>query len=333
MNTPLQLDKRQRAILREMGVRVWQPMTRPVAPEAAAHTEAPAVAVIGFAVNSDAAGQAAMSAIPATPAAQPHRPLVHPAAMQAPAHQIPASPAPREHHIAATPLPAAADASGLDARAADIARMNWAELQTAVAGCTACSLCESRTNTVFGVGPPAPDETSAPGVDWLIVGEAPGENEDRAGEPFVGQAGKLLDNMLAAIKLQRGSAEANANARPGLSSRVFIANVLKCRPPANRNPESTEIARCAPFLKRQVELLQPKVILATGKFAAQSLLEASLPDVQKTPLGKLRGRAWRYEGVPVVVTYHPAYLLRSLPEKAKAWDDLCLAMDEFAQAS
>lgn len=204
--------------------------------------------------------------------------------------------------------------------------MDWSTLQAAVASCRACALCESRKNTVFGVGPTVADG-AAPQVDWLIVGEAPGENEDIAGEPFVGQAGKLLDNMLLAIGLQRGN---NDEARTGLAKNVYITNVLKCRPPANRNPDPAELAQCEPYLKRQVELLQPKIILALGKFAAQSLLQDSVPDLHKIPLGKLRGQVYSYLGVPVVVSYHPAYLLRSLGDKAKAWDDLCLAKSHLA---
>ncbi len=185
--------------------------------------------------------------------------------------------------------------------------MPWPELQQAVATCQACALCKSRTNTVFGVGHPQ--------ADWLVVGEAPGENEDLQGEPFVGAAGQLLDNMLKAIGMTR-SAE---NKRSG----VYITNTLKCRPPGNRNPEAGELAQCAPFLQRQVELVQPKIILAMGRFAVQSLLGST------EPLGKLRGRVHAYpvgdSSVPLVVTYHPAYLLRNLPDKAKAWADLCLA--------
>ncbi|HET6828191.1 MAG TPA: uracil-DNA glycosylase, partial [Ramlibacter sp.] len=161
-------------------------------------------------------------------------------------------------------------------------------------------------NTVFGVGHRQ--------ADWLVIGEAPGENEDIQGEPFVGQAGKLLDNMLAALSLARGRG-------------VYIANVLKCRPPGNRNPEPDEVAQCEPFLRRQVELLQPRIILAMGRFAVQSLLSTT------EPIGKLRGRVHSYNGVPVVVTYHPAYLLRNLPDKAKAWADLCLARQVAQQGS
>src|SRR5262249_1998542 len=146
-------------------------------------------------------------------------------------------------------------------------------------------------------------------ADWLIVGEAPGENEDRQGEPFVGQAGKLLDNMLRVLGLDRRR------------EKVYIANVLKCRPPGNRNPEPTEVALSEPFLRRQVALLQPKIIIAMGRFAVHSLLNTD------EAIGRLRGRRHAYMGVPLIVTYHPAYLLRNLPDKAKAWADLCLAME------
>jgi uracil-DNA glycosylase family 4 len=190
------------------------------------------------------------------------------------------------------------------ARPAGVAGMDWQALAQAVAGCRACKLCEGRRNTVFGVG-----DLQA---DWLVVGEAPGENEDLQGEPFVGQAGKLLDNMLRAVGVARGRG-------------AYIANVLKCRPPGNRNPEPDEVAQCEPFLRRQVELLQPRIILAMGRFAVQSLLQT------QEPIGKLRGRVHRYNGVPVVVTYHPAYLLRNLPDKAKAWADLCLARQVLQQ--
>ncbi len=202
----------------------------------------------------------------------------------------------------------------------DAATLNWPALQQAVVSCRACPLCEGRTQTVFGVGQAAAGDGTAPQVDWLIVGEAPGENEDRVGEPFVGQAGQLLDNMLKAMQLTR-------------RDRVYIANVIKCRPPGNRNPTHEEVARCEPYLHRQIALLQPKMILAMGKFAATSLLRATVPQVDKTPLGKLRGQRHTYAHgglrVPVVVTYHPAYLLRSLTEKAKAWEDLCLAQGEM----
>jgi uracil-DNA glycosylase len=185
----------------------------------------------------------------------------------------------------------------------DVSAMGWSELRGAVAACRACGLCETRTQTVFGVGHPR--------AHWMIVGEAPGENEDRQGEPFVGAAGQLLDAMLAALGLTRHEAPPQRQ--------VFIANTLKCRPPHNRNPELEELRRCEPFLVRQIELVQPRLILAMGRFAVQALLRSD------EPVGRLRGRVHRYQGVPLVVTYHPAYLLRNPADKARAWEDLCLA--------
>jgi DNA polymerase len=196
------------------------------------------------------------------------------------------------------PLPAAGS------REERIARMQWPELKAAVKDCTACGLRAGCTQTVFGVG----DEQAR----WLLVGEAPGAEEDRLGEPFVGQAGKLLDNMLAAIGLARGKD-------------VYIANVLKCRPPGNRNPEPDEVAKCSPYLVRQVELIRPKLILAMGRFAVQTLLNTD------ATIGSLRGTVHQYHGVPLIVTYHPAYLLRNLPDKAKAWADLRFAKKTIAQ--
>ena len=189
-------------------------------------------------------------------------------------------------------------------RAARIARMDWAELKAIVAACTACGLRKTCTQTVFGVG----DEAA----EWLLVGEAPGAEEDVRGEPFVGQAGRLLDSMLAGIELKRGE-------------NVYIANVLKCRPPGNRNPEPFEVGQCSPYLVRQVELIQPKLILAMGRFACQTLLDTDVS------IASLRGRVHHYQGVPLIVTYHPAYLLRSLQDKAKAWEDLCFARRTMAE--
>lgn len=187
-----------------------------------------------------------------------------------------------------------------------IARMDWDALGSAVAACDACGLCATRTRTVFGIGHVA--------ADWMLVGEAPGAEEDIKGEPFVGQAGRLLDNMLASIGLTRGGATAQS---------VYIANVLKCRPPGNRNPAPEEVERCRPFLFRQIELIEPKIVLVMGRFAAQALLDTD------ASIASLRGRPHAIEvagrQVTVVVTYHPAYLLRSLADKAKAWADLCLA--------
>ena len=217
-----------------------------------------------------------------------------------------APPAPPPPPRRVDPIPGIRGSAKLDLaddRAARILKMEWPELKSAVAACTACGLRKTCTQTVLGVG----DEKA----DWLLVGEAPGAEEDARGEPFVGQAGRLLDNMLAAIGLSRGK-------------NVYICNVLKCRPPGNRNPEPFEVGQCAPHLLRQLELIKPKLILAMGRFAVQTLLgtEASI--------ASLRGRLHRYQGVPLIVTYHPAYLLRNLPDKAKAWEDLCFARGTIA---
>jgi DNA polymerase len=262
-----QLDVRQRAMLAEMGVKVW-------APKRAAE---PVAAV-------EASGTAAPAARVNAPATAPPR--------------APAAP------VAVTPAPASSAVPVLVTRPAGVEQMDWPSLRSAVAGCEACGLCRSRKNTVFGVG-----DTQA---DWMVVGEAPGENEDLQGEPFVGVAGQLLDNMLRAIGRSRSGSGTQG---------VFIANALKCRPPANRNPQPQELAQCAPYLERQVALVQPKIILAMGRFAVQTLLQSN------EPIGKLRGQVHRYQGVPVIVTYHPAYLLRTPADKAKAWADLCLAME------
>jgi len=174
---------------------------------------------------------------------------------------------------------------------------DWEALQREVSVCTRCSLHETRTQTVFGIG--------NPDADWLFIGEAPGEQEDLRGEPFVGRAGQLLDEMIRALGLEREN--------------VFIANVLKCRPPKNRDPSPEEALACEPFLIQQVRKVGPKIIVAVGRIAAQNLLKTQVP------IGKLRGEVHRYEGTPVVVTYHPAYLLRSQTEKRRAWEDLKLA--------
>ncbi len=262
-----ELDARQRAMLAEMGVRVWAPR-----PQTAKATAAEALATA------------------AAPAARPAAPAARPIATGAPA-QV-AAPAPAEP---TPPRPAS-----------PVATLDWGALRETVAGCQACGLCQGRTNTVFGVG----DEQA----DWMVVGEAPGENEDLQGEPFVGAAGQLLDNMLKAVGRSRTGQGAEG---------AFITNVLKCRPPANRNPQADEVTSCEPYLARQVALVKPKVIVAMGRFAVQALLKTN------EPIGRLRGQVHRYEGVPVIVTYHPAYLLRTPTDKGKAWADLCLAMDQL----
>jgi uracil-DNA glycosylase family 4 len=217
-------------------------------------------------------------------------------------HQMPAPhqvPAPRE---VLTPRDAGAPR---DSSAAREAGVDWPELRARVAACTRCTLCNTRTQTVFGVGNPA--------ADWLIVGEAPGADEDRQGEPFVGRAGQLLNSMLRAIGLAR--------------EQVYIANVLKCRPPGNRDPSASEAAECLPYLEQQIALLKPKIMLAVGRIASQNLLRTDVT------LGRLRQQVHRFglSQVPLVVTYHPAYLLRTPTDKRKAWEDLKFAREVCAR--
>lgn len=209
---------------------------------------------------------------------------------------------------AMAPPPVFVDAVPVDdgANAARVANFDWSTLETAVKSCTLCPLHSTRTQGVFGVG----NRTAR----WLIIGEAPGADEDRQGEPFVGRAGQLLNSMLKAIGLQR--------------EEVFIANILKSRPPNNRDPRPEEVRACIPYLFRQIELVNPRLILCVGRIAAQTLLETT------TTIGKLRGRLHQLaSGRPMIVTYHPAYLLRSPVEKRKAWADLVLAMQTFERLS
>ena len=200
-----------------------------------------------------------------------------------------------------------AEVAGMDASPDEVpgqsavSGFDWETLQAGVEACTLCELHNSRTQTVFGVG--------NRNADWLLIGEAPGRDEDQQGEPFVGRAGQLLNAMLQAIGLQR--------------EQVYIANILKCRPPNNRDPRPEEVVCCEPYLMRQIELIQPRLILALGRIAAQNLLNT------ETPIGKLRGRVhqFRSTGIPLIATYHPAYLLRSPLEKRKSWQDLQLAFE------
>jgi DNA polymerase len=274
--TRFDLDDRQRAMLAEMGVRVWWPQS-PAQAEAVTAVASPAPEVK---VQAAAVGPVTAPAVVARAAP--------------PAAPVPAVPA-----VAAKPVPAVA----MKPLADGVERMDWAALQETAAACQACDLCAQRKKSVFGVGNVQ--------ANWMVIGEAPGEEEDAQGEPFVGQSGQLLDNMLKAVGLSR-KAQGDAG--------VYIANAIKCRPPGNHNPSAQELATCAPYLARQVALVQPKIILLMGRFAVQSVLQTT------EPLGKLRGQVHTHQGVPVVVTYHPAYLLRNPADKAKAWADLVLAL-------
>ena len=210
--------------------------------------------------------------------------------------------------------PAPVSGTAVDSRAAHIAQLDWDALVAEAAECRSCPLGVQRRQNVFGVG--------YRHAEWMLVGEAPGAEEDARGEPFVGQAGRLLDNMLASIGLTREGETAQS---------VFIANVLKCRPPNNRNPEPSEVAQCEPYLRRQLELVSPRLVLVMGRFAAQALLGTD------ASIASLRGQVHHIEvgsrRVPVVVTYHPAYLLRNLGDKAKSWADLCFAREVHARAA
>lgn len=282
-------SERQVAMLEEMGIRLWMPP--------AAALDEPAVSE----VLVEAAAPIPASVPPAAARPAPRGPA------------IPQAKPPSAQPEGATAV--------LRNRPAGIETMDWQSLREAVASCTACKLCRGRTQTVFGVGHPR--------AHWMIVGEAPGEQEDLQGEPFVGKSGQLLDNMLRALGLGRRAdvpgADRDTVGDP--ARQVYIANTLKCRPPGNRNPEPDELAQCEPFLVRQIQLVQPRIILAMGRFAVQSLLRTN------EPIGRLRGRVHRYQDVPLVVTYHPAYLLRNLEDKARAWDDLCLAAETAASVT
>ena len=293
-------SERQVAMLREMGVQHFWPLQpeaeapASAAPHAALPVSAVPVPAAGGLVSASSAVAQALPERPATSApARPPMAPARPGGVNAPAART------------ATAAPVT-----LGARPAGIESMDWATLRDTVSGCQACGLCKGRRQTVFGVG-----HTRA---RWMLVGEAPGEQEDRLGEPFVGRAGQLLDRMLTSVGLTRAEDEAERQ--------VYIANVIKCRPPGNRNPLPEEVAQCEPYLLRQLALVQPRLILAMGRFAVQSLLKSS------EPIGRLRGRVHDYHGVPLVVTYHPAYLLRNPADKALAWDDLCLAR-ELAQSA
>lgn len=280
--TRFDLDDRQRAMLAEMGVRVWWPQS-PADEQPQAQEQVPAQGL-------------AASPHVALPASAPAPMGLAPAASPVPR---PAAPAPKP---AVAPMPVTEVLVGKPL-AEGVDQMDWAALQATVATCRACDLCTNRQQPVFGVG-----DVQA---DWLVVGDPQVEAEGQHGEPFVGQAKQLLDNMLKAVGLSR-----EANGEGG----VYITSSLKCRLPGSRNPSPQELATCEPYLARQVALVKPKVIVVMGRFAIQSVLQST------EPLGKLRGQVHSYQGVPVVVTYHPDTLLRNLPDKAKAWADLVLAM-------
>ncbi len=255
--TRFELDDRQRAMLAEMGVRVWMPQSVRALPAKAS--------------------KLAQVAVPVTPTADASATVSVP--------------------VASTPQMLSVPIVDISNLPEGIARMDWAQLQPAVASCTGCGLSQSRQQAILGEG--------LASADWMIVGDAPGEEEDKEARSFAGPAGHLLDNMLKALSLTR--------------EQVYLTHALKCRTPVGRNASQVEVSHCATYLARQVALVQPKVILAMGRTAALALLQSA------EPLGKLRSQVQSFRGVPVVVTYPPAYLLRNQADKAKAWADLCVA--------
>jgi DNA polymerase len=259
----LELDDRQRAMLREMGVHVWLPQTNP---QVAWVAERSAQVKGGGRRPGDTEQSALPPGLPADES--PDAPLA-------------------------------------------LHDLNWQALAAAAASCQACGLCAGRKNSTLQA------TQAAVQSDWLVLGDPPDEDEDRLGQPFAEQAGTLLDNMLKAAGARRGG-----SARAG----AYVSNVVKCRPPNGRLPQPAELQQCAQYLQREIALVQPKLILAMGRFATQLLLQEH-PEQAALPLGKQRGSVYRYRGIPVVVTYHPKVLLRASADKAKAWADLCLAMD------
>ncbi|MBP9685879.1 MAG: uracil-DNA glycosylase [Rhodoferax sp.] len=293
----LNLDDRQRAMLQEMGVRVWQ------------HPQGGGVSARQAAAMPD---QAADFAIEKEAA----RAMNTGAAAQK-AHEIrkpnPVAASTMASGIGVAAMATTAASAGL---AEGIATMAWPALAQTLATCQACSLHVGCRSPVTA----GSEHDALPKADWLVVGEPPDEAEARLGTPFAEQVGQLLDNMLKAVGVSRwGPGNSGATA-------AYLTNVVKCRPAVVRNPQPQELAVCENYLRREVALVQPKVILVLGRFAAQSLLRERVPEVSAIPLGKLRGQIYRYQGIPVVVSYHPAYLLRSQGDKARAWADLCLAL-------
>lgn len=350
----LDLDTRQRAMLREMGVHVWLPVApAPVVDVSSVSARLPnaletrathdmgtrdagenglknqAVAQAGGLAHALAPG-----GLPAdTPgaagrdhaAAAALSPAESAASTVTSASQFVATPATDSRRVGTTGRQQAAGVARtpgpttVTALPPAIDRMTWPQLTDAVAHCQACAMCFGRRAPVLAA-PVAPTP-----CDWLVVGDPPDEAQERLGLPFVEDAGLLLDNMLRAVGVQRFRPESELDGVP--EKRAYLTHVLKCRPALMRAPDATELATCANYLRREIALTQPKVILAMGRFAMQVLLGDTPPESAKLPLGKLRGQVWQFAGVPLVVTYPPAYLLRSGQDKGKAWADLCLALD------
>jgi DNA polymerase len=312
----LDLDDRQRAMLAEMGVHVWWPQAQPLADldgddlQTGSDHQLAIENIAASAQSTWATGKnnidvpvpAASEALASSPVTERTSPPRRPPIASKPVRTAGPSP------TALLPLPEG------------IASMDWPTLSTTVASCQACNMCLGRQAPVLMV-PPA-----AWRADWLVLGDPPDDAQERAGQPFVDDAGKLLDNMLRAVGVARLQPDARSEP-PEAARTAYLTHVLKCRPALPGTPDVQAVAACATYLRREIALLQPKIILAMGRFAMQQLLSEDHPQGLKLPLGKLRGQVWHYQGVPVVVTYPPVYLLRSGQDKARAWEDLCLALD------
>lgn len=336
----LDLDTRQRAMLREMGVHVWLPEAEALAPAPVAdaasasgchvnaiekiaidaiNTRATGTNNLKNGVASQSTGLAHALAPGGSPADAPGAVALDLAAVAASTPATDTRPVATSNRKQAVVVARTPGPTMVTALPPAIDRMTWLQLSDAVAHCQACAMCLGRRAPVL-----AAPEAPAP-CDWLVVGDPPDEAQERLALPFAEEAGLLLDNMLRAVGVQRFLPEAASNGLP--ENRAYLTHVLKCRPALMRAPDATELTTCANFLRREIALTQPKVILAMGRFAMQVLLRDTPPESAKLPLGKLRGQVWQFAGVPLVVTYPPAYLLRSGQDKGKAWADLCLALD------
>jgi uracil-DNA glycosylase family 4 len=321
----LDLTPRQRAMLDEMGVHVWWPESSTLSDADALALQAESdrqcaaelVAIGGHPISTTGGFEENLSLKPSAVTA-----LVSPAAQVQAVVAMGAQPPAASHLTPPSYAPAAPGPRTLLPLAGGTSSMDWPGLRAAVMACQACNMCLGRRAPVLAA--PAHDLRA----DWLVLGEPPDDVQERAGMPFVDDAGKLLDNMLKAVGVCRDPSGAN-HAAPAVPahSTAYLSLVLKCRPAVPSNPDAAALAACANYLQREIALVQPKVILAMGRLAMQVLLSQDHPHGLKLPLGKLRGQVWHYQGVPVVVTYPPAYLLRSGQDKARAWEDLCLALD------
>ena len=319
----LHLDERQRAMLAEMHIRVWPPRSEIAAvPSATTQPQAAPQATLVQPAHPPATASAAMP-----PGARPPHAPSHPSPPPAQAAEAtrPSSPTTQFHADGA----GQADGTTLQAQRERVANLGWGELKAAVQQCQACALGATRSQVVWGQGTPEPDQSAGDGAmapadvgmaqaDWLVVVAAPTAEDQAQGLPLVGDPGRLLDNILRAVGLQR-------EGLGPLGHSVFITSALKCAPPQERNPQAAELDLCEPHLARQIALLRPKVIVAMGLVAAQSVLRQDAERIAGLPLGRLRQQVWQYQDTPVVVTYPSAYLMRTPADKAKAWADWCMA--------